>query len=138
MKIIELHKVPKNRQGSFHKNGIRLEPHEERTAKFLVLYGFNIESIRPINTPKVNNPDILMDGTIWEMKAPISFNENTIKIRMKKASKQAKRIVFDFRNMKKEYREAEEYVIRLFAGNHEIRRMIVITKDKKVLDYNKR
>lgn len=138
MKIIELHQVPKSRRGSFHKNGIRLEPHEERTADYLTLYGFSIEAIRPTNTPKVHNPDLLMGGTIWEMKTPMSYNENTLKIRMKKASKQAKRIVFDFRNMKKEYDKAQKFVIKLFVGNHEMRRMIVVTKDKKVLDFYKR
>ena len=138
MKIIELHQVPKNRRGSFHKNGIRLEPHEERTANYLTLYGFSIEVIRPMNTPKVHNPDILMSGMIWEMKAPMKNNKNTLKIRMKKASRQAKRIVFDFRNMKKEYEEAQEYVIRLFLGNYVMRRMIIITKDEKVLEFFKR
>ena len=138
MKIIELHPVSKNKRGIFHKNGIRLEPHEEKTAKFLTLYGFNIEVIKPINTPRMNNPDILLAGTIWEMKAPIKYNENTLKIRIKKASKQAKRIVFDLRNMKKEYNEAQDYIIELFEGNRETRRMILITKHKKVLDFYKR
>lgn len=138
MKIIELHQVPKNRRGTFHRNSIRLEPHEERTVKLLTLYGFSIEVIKPVNTPKVNNPDILMSGTIWEMKAPMKYNENTLKIKMKKASKQAKRIVFDFRNMEKEYKEAQEFVVKLFIGNYEMRRMIIITKDKKVLDFYKK
>ena len=66
MRIIELFQVPKNRRGSFHRNGVRLEPHEERTAKFLVSYGFSIEVIWPMNTPKMNNPDILMDGTVLD------------------------------------------------------------------------
>ena len=138
MKIIELYQVKKNKRGVFHKNGVKLEPHEEKTARFLVLYGFNIEAIRPVNTPKVKNPDILMSGTIWEMKAPIKYNENTLKKRMKKASKQAKKVIFDFRNMKKDYDEAQRYATKLFKGNHEMRRMIVITKDKKVLDFYKR
>ena len=91
-----------------------------------------------MNTPKLNNPDVLMDGAIWEMKAPIKYNENTLKIRMKKASKQAKRIIFDFRNMKKDYEEAQAFVVKLFIGNREMRRMIIVTKDGKVLDYYKR
>ena len=138
MRIIELHRVSKNRRGSFCKNSVRLEPHEEKTIKLLVLYGFDVEAIKPMNTPKLNNPDVLMDGAIWEMKAPIKYNENTLKIRMKKASKQAKRIIFDFRNMKKDYEEAQAFVVKLFIGNREMRRMIIVTKDGKVLDYYKR
>lgn len=138
MKIIELEQVPKNKRGAFHRNGIKLEQHEVRTAKFLALYGFNIEVICPTNTPKINNPDILMSGTIWEMKAPTKYNEKTLKKRMKKASKQADKVIFDFRNMKKDYDKAQRYVIGLYKGNHKIRRMIIITKDKKVLDFQKR
>ena len=53
MKIIELQLAPKNRRGKFLKNGVKLEPHEEDTAKFLVNYGFTIDVMRPVNTPKV-------------------------------------------------------------------------------------
>lgn len=96
-----LKQVPKNKHGKYLRNGVKLEPHEEATAKFLTLYGFTVDVIRPLNTPKVNNPDILMNGTFWEMKAPMKFNENTLKVRMKKASKQAKRIIFDLRNVER-------------------------------------
>ena len=40
--------------------------------------------------------------------------------------------------MKKGFKEAQEFVIKLFMGNHEMRRMIIITKNKKVLDFYKR
>ncbi len=46
--------------------------------------------------------------------------------------------MFDFRNMKKEYDEAQAFVIKLFVGNHEMRRMIIITNDNNVLDFYKR
>ena len=44
-----------------------------------------------------------MSGTIWEMKAPIKYNENTLKKKVKKASRQAQRIVYDLRNTKRGY-----------------------------------
>lgn len=138
MKIIELHPVSKNKRGIFHKNGIRLEPHEERTAKFLTLYGFNVEIIRPNNSPKMRNPDVLMSGTLWEMKAPIKYNENTLKKKIKKASEQAQKIVYDLRNVKRGHKKLQSSVIKLFTGNADIRRMILITKDGKVLDFYKR
>ena len=137
MKIIELKQVPKNRQGSFHKNGIRLEPHEERTAEFLTLYGFNIEVIRPMNTPKVHNPDILMSGTIWEMKAPESSNLKTIKKRMHEASEQSNHLVLDLRKTIKDYEKVERDAIRRFQKNANLRRMILITNEKKILDFKK-
>ena len=51
-----------------------MEPHEENTAEYLTLYGFSIEAIRPVNTPKVHNPDFLISGTIWEVKSPTTNN----------------------------------------------------------------
>ena len=138
MKIIELYQVSKNRRGSFRKNGVRLEPHEEKTAKFLTLYGFNIEVICPNNTPKTKSPDILMSGTIWEMKAPIKYNKNTLKKKIRKASSQAQRVIYDLRNVKKDHDELRRAVIKLFEGNPNIRRMIIITKDNQVLEFFKR
>ena len=138
MRIIELYQVPKNRRGSFHNNGVRLELHEEGTARFLALYGFNIEVICPNNTPKIKNPDILMSGTIWEMKAPTKYNKNTLKKKVRKASMQAQRVVYDLRNAGKDHDELQKAVIKLYEGNSNIRRMILITKDKKVLEFFKR
>ncbi|MBQ3470532.1 hypothetical protein IJH23_02380 [Candidatus Saccharibacteria bacterium] len=137
MKTIELKQVPKNRQGGFHKNGIRLEPHEERTAEFLTLYGFNIEVIRPMNTPEVHNPDILMSGTIWEMKAPESSNLKTIKKRIHETSEQPNHLVLDLRKTRKDYEKVERDAIRRFQTNADLRRMILITNEKKILDFKK-
>ena len=81
MNKIELEKVPKDKVGRIEKNGIKLEDHEEKTIRFLLKYGFNIELIRPVSIPKMNNPDILVSGAIWEIKAPTSFNENKLKKR---------------------------------------------------------
>lgn len=137
MKIIELKKVPKNKIGKLNKNGVELEPHEENTAELLTLYGFNIEAIRPSNTPNIKNPDILMSGTIWEMKGPTSANKSTIKKRFRKAIKQANgKGVFDLRNIKmiKEREDAFNTVIELFETSRGMRRIIVIKNDDKVLD----
>lgn len=137
MRIVEMKLVPKNKRGIFHKNSIKLEHYEEKTARLLTFYGFNVEVIRPTNTPKMNNPDILMTGTMWEIKTPINYNKNTLKNRMKKASKQANQVIFDLRNVKN-HEKAQKYIIELFRGNRRIRRMIIITKDKKVLDLRKK
>ena len=125
MKITELKQVPKDKRGSYLKNGVSLEPHEEKTAEYIIKYGFNIDVMRPMNTPKMHNPDFLIDGTTWEVKAPIRFNNNTLKIRIKEASKQANRIIIDLRNIKNGHKEAERYVIKLFCGNKNLRRICI-------------
>ena len=56
---------------------------------------------------------------------------------MKKASKQASRVIFDLRNIKNGYDKAEYSLIKLFYGNTRIRRMIIIKKNGKTLDFRK-
>ena len=137
MKITELKPVPKRKVGKVILNGTALEPHEKDTMLFLAQYGFDIEVIRPTNTPKTTNPDILMLGTIWEMKAPTTKNEDTIIKRFRKASGQAGRIVFDLRKTSGKSSDTQDLIIKLFKKSGRARRLIIITKTGKVLDFIK-
>ena len=137
MKIIELKPAALSRRGKFLQNSIKLEPHEEDTAKYLTLYGFTIDVIRPMNTPKVHNPDFLMNGSIWEMKSPKSSNLKTIKKRVHEASEQSMRIIVDLGRVKKDYEKVEREIVKRFCNKGTFRRMILITKDGRVFDYKK-
>lgn len=137
MKITELHLLPENKCGKLLKNGVILEAHEENTAKFLTLYGFKINAIRPLNIPKMKNPDFLIDGAIWEMKAPSTSNLKTIKKRMHNASEQVGRIVIDLRSVGKNYKKVESDIVKRFTSKSVFRAMILITKDGRVFYYNK-
>lgn len=134
MKIIELHKVPKNRVGHVNQNGVKLEPKEIKTFQYLTLYGFSIEVIIPVITKNHYNADILMAGTLWETKAPESSNRNTIKEHFKKASKQANKVVFDLRRLILEDKPVEHYLFELFKKSGRVNRMIIIRKDGRVFD----
>lgn len=137
MKVIELERAPNDRRGQVNKNKIRLEPHEEKTINYLTLYGFDIEVVRPVNTPKINNPDIFIAGSLWEMKAPSIYNENTLKKHFKKASKQSDKVVFDLRGSKKDVLKIERFIVNKFKEPGRIRRMIVIRKNGRVFDFFK-
>ena len=136
-KVRQLTKVSESKIGKIIDNNIKLEAHEYNTILLLIKYGFTIELIKPINTPKSDNPDFLMMGTIWEMKSPKKFNKSTIKKRIKKASKQASHIVFDLRKLKATREEARLFLVELFEHNHSIRRMILIVDENKVFDFLK-
>ena len=136
MLIKELKVLPKEKHGRFIEN-TKIEKHEKRTCRYLLKFGFNIETINPVNISGTNNPDILISGAIWEIKSPFSYNKQTLKNRMKKASKQASRVIFDLRNIKNGYDKAEYSLIKLFYGNTRIRRMIIIKKNGKTLDFRK-
>ena len=134
MKIKKLQQVPHDKIGRVDKNNVKLEPHEESTILYLSQFGFDIELIRPSSTKKSNNPDILIMGTIWEIKGPESSNKTTIKNRFRKASKQSTKIVFDLRKVRKDVNKVEKQVFQLFKGDGKIRRMMIIEKDGTLLD----
>ena len=137
MKLKELSKVSESRIGHVNKNGVKPEPNEEETFNHLVLFGFNIELIKPTRTQKVKNPDVLIAGAVWEVKTPISSNKNTIKNRFREASDQATKVIFDLRNVKKDADKVEKQIIDLFRGDGQVRHMMVIEKDGKLLDFIK-
>ena len=131
--------IPKNgRRGRAKYNGTEPLPHEKKTIRHLTKYGLDIETIIPSNTPGSRNPDILMMGTFWEMKGPVSANENTIKNRFKKAKRQADgRAIFDLRDISSNSIDAERIIIDLFATTRGMYRIIIIEKSGKVIDITK-
>ncbi len=137
MKIKELQLVPKTKIGKYHKNGTKPEPHEEDTARLLTSYGFNIEMIKPTNTPRTKNPDFLINGSIWETKSPTTSNLKTIKKRMHEASEQARYIIVDLRRVKNNYNKVEKDIIKRFCNKSSFRTMILVTRDGKAFEYRK-
>lgn len=137
MKTKELKKVPRNKIGRVNKNGVKSEPGEEKTFEFLALLGFDIELIIPTHAQKIKNPDVLIAGTIWEVKTPTSHNENTIKNRFREAADQATHIVFDLRYVKRDHEKVEKQLIGLFKDKGRVRRMIIIEKSGKTVDFIK-
>lgn len=137
MKIKELAKVSKDKIGYINRNGVKSEPNEEATFRYLTLFGFNIELIKPTGTKKAKNPDVLIMGSIWEAKTPISSNRNTIKNRFREASKQATKVIFDLRFIKSNASGVEKQIIQMFESGGRVRRMMIITKDGKLLDLYK-
>lgn len=134
MKIKELKRVTKDRCGHVRKNGVVLEVQEERTADFLTLYGFDIEFVKPVSTPRMNNPDVFIMGSLWEMKAPVVYNENTLKKHFKKASRQSTKVIFDLRGAGRSVSKIEKFIMDKFQGPGRIRRMIIIRNDEEVFD----
>ena len=139
MKITKLERVPKDKIGRTVDNGVKSEDHEDSTAAYLNQFGFDIERVVPSQTPQSNNPDYFMDGSLWETKSPTTDNENTLKNRFRKATKQSGhgKIIIDLRRVKKNYETAERLVVQFFENNGRLRRMILIRKNGEVFDYRK-
>ena len=134
MKITEVYPSAECKIGRVKRNSVITEPREDSTILYLTQFGFDVEIIKPTNTKKVDNPDVLIMGTVWEIKGPKSSNEATIKNRFRKASKQATKIIFDLRGVKYGSDKVEKQIINLFSGNGRVRRMMIIRKDGTLLD----
>lgn len=137
MKVIEHRKVSKKRFGRILIMNHDLMPLERATIYNLASFGFDIEVLRPSNTPKSYNADIMMLGCLWEIKSPTTNNRSTIKKKFKKAIKQANgRAIFDLRNLKTEADvvAVEKYILTLFRDKAGMRRIMIMKNDEKLLD----
>ncbi|MBR2586830.1 hypothetical protein IKE71_00430 [Candidatus Saccharibacteria bacterium] len=136
MKIIEREPVSASKRGKAVFNNQDLEPHERETVFCLNSFGFDVETIIPSSVPGSRNHDLLMLGTTWEMKGPKTPNRAKIQTKFRKAVKQSGgRAVFDLRNMRETDRaEAEETIMKLFKTTREMRRIIIIRNDERLVD----
>jgi len=104
--------------------GVTPEPHELISADRLQKLGYDVEFRRLSNVPKRKNPDILLNGESWEMKAPWGAGERTIDNNLREAEKQSRQVILDLAR----YPRGDEYAIK-----EVLRRMVVRTKLEKVL-----
>lgn len=79
-------------------DGHDVEPHEIVTAKALIEYGYKIIFRKLSYEDNQKNPDVLMNGEIWEFKSPEgSSRKGTIKKQIRRGKKQASKLVIDLR-----------------------------------------
>ena len=124
-------------KGNLTQNGVHLKAHEYETVKILLENGFDVELI-PISEIKgLRMPDIMMQGIPWEMKSPQGDGKKTIKNTVQNASHQSESIIIDLRRCKIPEDKALKEIDRYFKLSRRLKRLKIITKDEKVLDFRK-
>ena len=81
-------------------------------------------------------PDIKVGNTEWELKPPQGDGVKTIENILKKAARQSKNIILDFSRIKMNGNQAlsrTRYYLR--NNKHGIKKLIIITKNHKVIDF---
>ena len=81
--------------------GANVWPHEMDTAQSLAMAGYTLEFIRRSEEYRTTSADVIMNGLIWEIKAPESNKVKVIEKNLRKALHQSKNVIFDARRMKK-------------------------------------
>ncbi len=125
------------RQGVIIANGIVLQSHELATVVLLTVLGFDVTLIPKSNKRGEKTPDIMMSGLMWEIKCPKGSGKWLIKNTIQKASHQSENIVLDLRRIKIHQAKYMPEIERYFAMSKRIKRIKVILKTKKVLDFVK-
>ena len=127
----------KNKKGKIIPNGVSLEKHENETVVFFTELGYDVELIPPSNSPKVKTPDFIMDGSEWEMKSPCGKSKVSLEHMVKRATKQSENIVIDLARSKMDEGIAVREIERCFAQISLCRKLKIITKSRKLVEYNK-
>lgn len=120
------------KSGCLKIDGVILQPHEVATIDFLVSRGKNIKLVP--TTFHRKTADIQMDGASWEIKSPRSAGKYTIEHALQAASKQSENIILDLRQSKMSEQKALVKVEREARLRSKLKKVIVITKDERLLD----
>jgi len=114
------------------------DPPNEREIEvaWLLARHFNctVEFLIPIDDYMRKTPDIKMMGVYWEIKCPVGKSRTTISNQFKRATKQAKHIVFDARNLRFSEADVEQSVHNQMLLRPSVRRILLINKKGKILE----
>ena len=72
-------------------------PHEQRVAKILALAGHSVKFMPETN---LKTPDIYLDGTVYEIKSPITDNPKKIIRNVKRALEKCPNVIIDSSKVK--------------------------------------
>ena len=102
----------------------------------LLLLDYFDTDITCINPGFGKTPDIRIKGIEWELKSPQGDGVKTIENILKKATKQSNNIILDFSRIKMNGNQALSRTRYYLHNNkHRIQRLIIITKNHKVIDF---
>ena len=115
--------------------GTNVWPHELRTAQSLAIAGYNVHFVRKSDIAYEKTADVLLNGELWEFKAPTADHLKAIERNLKRARWQSDRIVLDGRRMKKLSDKSIEREARKQAESiPRIVRLLYINKKGEVID----
>ena len=128
---------PFMRKGTLTQNNVHLQDHEFTTVKLLLDLGFDIELIPKSQIPNYRQPDIMMDGIAWDIKAPIGTGRKNIENVVQGAVEQSRNIIVDLFRSKMPEDDAIKGYEKYFKASKRIKRMKIIKKNREIIDFSK-
>lgn len=124
-------------KGKIIPNGVELKSHEDRTVVFLTELGQNVELIPKSNRQGFHTPDIRIGKLLWEIKSPKGEGKSLMKNTLQKAALQSENVIVDLRRTKRHQQKCVSELKREFVISKKLKRLKIITKSNKTLDFEK-
>jgi len=114
------------------------EEHEISAARIVAEYiNDEVRFIKRRTGYMAHTADIEMQGVEWEMKATLTNKKKTLGGTLRKATKQSKNIIIDCRMSPLPMEVIENYLRFELVKRKDIKRLLLITKEKKVVEFHK-
>lgn len=123
--------------GKITPNGVLLKQHELATVVLLTEIGYDIALVPKSNKMGEHTADIEMLGLLWEMKCPKGRGKYLIQNTLHRAAHQAENIIIDLRRIKIYQVKCLAELEKRFNESKRLKRMKVVTKNKKIIDFEK-
>jgi hypothetical protein len=115
------------------------EEHEVSAAWILARhYSCTIEFLKPLGGYRMHTPDFVMMAVEWELKSPLGDKRRTIRNNLDLAKEQSPNIVIDTRRTKLRDDWIEAELRRQIKIKKRIYRIIMISKDERVVEIKRR
>ncbi len=119
-------------------NDVILQPHEQKTVILLTKLGYDVELIPKSNKPGTKSPDIKIGKLYWEIKAPKGKGKYLIQKTLHRAARQSENVIVDLQRIKiHQSRCLPELEKHFYKTSRTLKRLKIITKSKKVIDFEK-
>lgn len=130
-------RVKPSKQGTITvEQGASTDDVELRVGRILAERGMNVTHRAVVNIDRHKNPDLGIDGEIWEIKSPKGSSEkNTINNQFRRGKKQAEYIVLNLARCGIPDHIAIQQAERRFFGTFQFKKMIIIDKSEEVYHY---
>lgn len=125
------------KKGRIIPNGVILEEHEYKTVLLFTEIGIDVELIPKSERKGIHAPDIIMNGLRWEIKSPKGEGKYLMQNTIQKAVKQSRNVIIDLRRTKRLQAKCLQELKKEFESSKSMRRLKIITKSRKILDFEK-
>ena len=125
------------KKGKLTQNGVHLQEHEWQTVKYFLENGKDIILLPKSNIKNFRIADIIMDGEPWEIKAPKGNGRYTAQNILQDAAGQSRNVIIDLHRCKMNDDNAKARFEREFVNSKTIKRMKIIDKSRKMIDFIK-